>query len=241
MTDSTGGRSVQRTAVTAGVLVALLVGQALVQRSFERAWPRPNIEQLLYLPSGRHNKALTLGFSNLAADILWIRAIGYFGGHALSDHEYPWLFHILDQVITLDPPFRYPYLFGGIALAVERESGEESIALLTKGMAQYPGDWRFPFYIGFNAFYHLHDAERAALYMRHAATLPGAPEYVSRLAASLLATSGRLAAAVRFLETLAEGTRDEAARENIRAKIEALRAGRIPESLQAFLAGKRAP
>ena len=230
-----------RTSGTIVILVFLLAAQALVQRSFERAWPRRVYEELLYLPSGRHTKVLTLGFSNLAADLLWIRAIGYFGGHALTDRDYPWLFHILTQVTEIDPPFRYPYLFGGITLAVERESGEESIALLTRGMAQYPGDWRFPFYIGFSAFYHLHDAERAALHMRHAATLPGAPEYVSRLAASLLATSGRLAAAIRFLETLAEGTRDEAARQNIRAKIEALRAGEIPKPLQAFLDGKRAP
>lgn len=230
-----------RAVATAGLLVALLAGQALIQRSFEAAWPKRNIEQLLYLPTGRHTRELSLGFSNLAADLLWIRAIGYFGGHALTDHDYPWLFSMLDQITTLDPPFRYPYLFGGIALAVERESGEESIALLTRGMAQYPGDWRFPFYIGFSSFYLLHDAERAAGFMRHAAGLPGAPEYVPRLAASLTAESGRLPAAIRFLETLAEGTRDEGARENIRAKIEALRAGRAPAALRDFLAGKRAP
>lgn len=230
-----------RTAATAGVLLALLGAQALIERSFEARWPRRNIEQLLYMPSGRHTKALTLGFSNLAADVLWIRAIGYFGGHALTDHDYPWLYHMLDQITTLDPSFRYPYLFGGITLAVERESGEESIALLKKGMAQYPGDWRFPFYIGFSSFYLLHDAERAAVFMRHAASLPAAPDFVPRLAASLMVESGRTAAAITFLEALAEGARDQTARDNIRAKIEALRAGHAPESLREFLSGGKAP
>lgn len=233
-----GGR--WRTAATALALLLALGAQAGVQRSFERAWPQRRFEQLMYVPTGRHLKALTLGFSNLAADVLWIKAIGYFGGHALSDREYPWLHHILDQVTTLDPSFKYPYLFGGIVLAVERESAEESIALLTKGMTQYPGEWRYPFYIGFNAFYHLHDPERAALFMRHAASLPGSPEYVPRLAASLMAESGRVAAAVLFLETMAEGSRSESERANIRRKIEALRAGRIPESLKGFLSGQRA-
>ena len=108
-------------------------------------------------------------------------------------------------------------------------------------MTQYPGDWRFPFYIGFNAFYHQQDPERAAAYMRYAASLPGGPEYLPRLAASLTAESGRVEAAIRFLTTLAEGARDESARANILQKIEDLRAGRAPESLRGFLGGKRTP
>lgn len=242
MKEATGssGRRV-RTAAAALLIVGALAAQAGVQRSFETAWPGHNLEQFLYLPSGRHTKALTLGFSNLAADVLWVRAVGYFGGHLLTDGEYPWLYSILVQVTTLDPPFRYPYLFGGMALALKPETGAESIAMLARGMTNYPGDWRYPFYMGFNAFYNQRDPERAASLMRYAASLPGKPEYLPRLAASLLAESGRVDAAVRFLETIAEGTRDETTRENIRRKIEDLRANRLPEPLKAFLAGQRAP
>jgi hypothetical protein len=225
----------------AGVLLALLGAQALAQRSFERAWPDRGVEQLLYLPSGRHLKTLTLGFSNLAADALWIKAIAYFGGHALTDREYPWLFHILDMVTTLDPPFRYPYVFGGIVLSVEAESSDKSIALLSKGMLQYPGDWRFPFYIGFNCFYHQQNPEKAAAYMRYAASLPGRPQYLPRLAASLMAESGRLQAALFYLETMAAGSRDENERAMIAEKIADLKAGRVSEGLRRFLAGERAP
>lgn len=234
------GRGGKRAAVAA-CLGLLLLGQALAQRSFERAWPRRAFEQQLYLPSGRHLKAFALGFPDLAADLLWIRAIGYYGGHTLTDREYPWLHAILDQVTNLDPAFRFAYLFGGIVLAVEQATGEQSIALLRKGMTQYPGDWRFPFYIGFDCFYHQQDPERAAAYMRYAASLPGSPEYLPRLAASLMVESGRVEAAIRFLATLAEGARDESARAAILQKIEDLRAGRTPESLRAFLAGEKAP
>jgi len=238
---TSGARGGARTAVVAAALALLLLGQALVQRAVERGWPRRAFEQQLYIPSGRHLKAFSLGFTDLAADLLWIRAIGYYGGHALTDREYPWLHNILDQVTNLDPAFRFPYLFGGIVFAVEGSTGEQSIALLRKGMAQYPGDWRFPFYIGFTCFYHQQDPERAAAYMRYAASLPGGPEYLPRLAASLTAESGRVGAAIRFLATLAEGARDESARAAILEKIEDLRAGRAPESLRAFLAGKKAP
>lgn len=223
------------------LLVGLLAAQALLQRSFERAWPRQRLEQLHFLPSSSHLKTMSLGFTDFSADYLWIKAIGYFGGHALTDREFPWLYYILDQVTSLDPDFRYPYLFGGIVLAVEQEASAESMALLSKGMVRYPGDWRFPFYIGFSQFYHRQDPELAARYMRYAATLPGRPAYVPRLAASLLAETGRLETALRFLETLAEGTRDETERATIAEKIAQLRAGRVPESLRNFLAGKRAP
>ena len=242
MRVATGGAGRRlRAVVLALLVVGSLAAQAAVQRSFETAWPHRSFEQFLYLPSGRHTKALTLGFSNLAADVLWVRAVGYFGGHMLTDLEYPWLYRILVQVTTLDPPFAYPYLFGGMALSLKAESGDESIAMLSRGMTNYPGDWRYPFYIGFNAFYNQRDPERAAYLMRHAASLPGSPEYLPRLAASLLAGSGRLDAAVRFLETMAEGTRDESARANIYRKIGDLRANRLPEKLKAFLAGERAP
>jgi hypothetical protein len=236
----TSGRRL-RAAAAALLIVVALAAQAAAQRAFEAAWPRRSVEQFLYLPSGRHTKALTLGFSNLAADALWIRAVSYFGGHILTGSEYPWLNSILVQVTTLDPAFTYPYLFGGMALSLKPETGNESIAMLTRGMTNYPGDWRYPFYIGFNAFYNLHDAPRAAALMRYAASLPGSPEYLSRFAASLLAESGGIESAVRFLEIMAEGTRDESARASIRGKIEDLRAGRIPENLRAFLAGEKAP
>jgi len=242
MNNSSGNAGPRaRTGAAVLLIVCVLAAQAGVQRSFEKAWPIRSFEQLLYLPSGRHTKALTLGFSNLAADVLWVRAVGYFGGHVLTDNEYPWLYRILVQVTTLDPPFTYPYFFGGMALALKPQSGNESIAMLTRGMINYPGDWRYPFSIGFNAFYNQHDPDRAASLMRYAASLPGGPEYLPRLAASLLAETGRVGIAIRFLETMAEGTRDASARENIYRKIEDLRANRLPENVRAFLAGGRAP
>lgn len=225
----------------AGALAALLAAQALVQRGFDERYPQQRFEKLLYVPTGAYLEVLSLGFRPLLADLMWMKAIGYFGTHSLTDRSYPWLYHILDQVTALDPAFRYPYYFGGIVLTVEAEAAESSIRLLRKGMRQYPGDWRFPFYTGFAYFYHLHDAERAAVFMNLAATLPGAPEYLPRLAASLMARAGRLEAAVRFLETVAEGTRDEWVRRRIEDKIRSLREGRVPAALEDFLAGKPAP
>ena len=210
-------------------LVALLLVQGLLQVNFEKRHPDRRVENLLYLPSGEHLKVMSLGFRTLMADALWVKAIGYFGGHRLADQEYPWLHHIL-----------HPYLFGGLVLSVEGGDPEKAIALLRKAMYHYPGDWRFPFYIGFNYFSYLKDPAAAAEYLQVAATLPGHPEYLPRLAASLLTKAGRVEAAIAFLATLARNTRDEGVRAGLHQKIESLRAGKIPDGLEGFLSEESA-
>ena len=113
----------------------------------ERRHPQRRIENLLYLPKSGHLKEMSLGYETVFADILWMKAIGYFGGHTLTDKEYPWLFHILDQTTSLDPLFHHAYTFGGVVLAVEGDSGEtlaQSIALLKKGMASWERPPRRP-------------------------------------------------------------------------------------------------
>ena len=134
-------RNAARTGIPlAFFLVAILSLAALqtgLQRVFEERYPSRRIENLLYLPTGENLKVMSLGFRSLLADALWVKAIGYFGGHNLTDREYPWLHHILDTVTTLDPLFRHPYLFGGIVLGVEEGDPAKSIHLLRKGMSYY--------------------------------------------------------------------------------------------------------
>jgi len=230
-------RKTARQFLIVAVIALLGMTQALFQAGFERRNPHRQIENLLYLPKSGYLKEMSLGYRTVFADILWIKAIGYFGGHTLTDQEYPWLFHILDQTTSLDPLFHHAYTFGGVVLAVEGDSLAQSIALLRKGMTYFPGDWLLPFYIGLDSFYYLKDPVVAADYIKVAATLPGHPEYLPRLAASLLSRSGRLPAAIAFLTTVAENTEDEHVRRGLYEKIEDLKAGIIPERLEGFLSG----
>jgi hypothetical protein len=231
------GKKIARQCLIVAAIALLGVAQALFQSGFERRNPYRHIENLLYLPKGGHLKEMSLGYQTVLADILWMKAISYFGGHNLTDQEYPWLFHILDQTTSLDPLFHHAYTFGGVVLAVEGDSIAQSIALLRKGMDYFPGDWILPFYIGLDSFYYLKDPVVAADYIKVAATLPGHPEYLPRLAASLLSRSGRLPAAIAFLTTVAENTEDEWVRQGLYRKIEELKAGIIPKRLEGFLSG----
>ena len=204
----------------------------LIQTYIDRSFDRDREERLLYLPSGHYLKPASLGFDSLIADLLWIKAIGYFGGHYLTDRSYKWLYHILDLVTTLDPHFKYPYEFGGVILALEGGNPDQSTALLQKGTQYFPEYWRLHFYLGFNYFYYHKDLKQASYYITKAAQLPGRPAYLPKLAASLLAQSGEEESALAFLRQLYKSTEDEWLKEQIRKKMEALLEGKLPETLK---------
>ena len=44
--------------------------------------------------------------------------------------------------------FVVPYLLGGVVLGESQRHGRAAVALLERGRAEFPADWRFPFYIG---------------------------------------------------------------------------------------------
>ncbi len=217
------------------LLVSLAGSAVLLQAGLGERFPRRKVEKLLYLPNGKYLKPAVLGYDLITADYLWLKTIGYFGGHYMADKKYPWLAHILNLVTDLDPRFRAAYYFGGIVLAIETQQVDESTALLKKGMRNFPAVWKFPFFVGFNYFYYKGDAATAAAYISRAATLPESPEYLPRLAASLYAKAGRTEDALAFLETMERTVEDERLRSNIRRKIEDLLAGRTPKSLDQIL------
>lgn len=208
------------------------------QRLIETDYRRRKIEKLLYLPTGKFIKPAVLGYDDFAADYFWLKTIGYFGGHYMADHKYPWLAHILNLVTDLDPRYSIAYYFGGVVLAVEANDVAASTALLKKGMRNLPDRWKYPFFIGFNSFYYEADLATAAVYIEKAATLPGHPEYLPKLAASLYARAGKVEAAIEFLERVYDSLEDERLRSNILAKINDLKAGRLPVGLEKILKDK---
>ena len=203
-----------------------------IQTFIDHSFYRDKEERLLYIPSGKFLKPICIGFDNFVADLLWIKAIGYFGSHYLTDRSYKWLYHILDLITTLDPLFRYPYEFGGIVLALEGGNPEQSTAIMKKGIEHYPEYWRLHFYIGFNYFYYHKDLKNGSYYITKAAQLPGHPRYLPKLAASLLTQSGEKETALSFLKQLYENTDDEWLKNQIKMKMDALEAEKLPETLK---------
>lgn len=178
--------------------------------------------ELAYLPKGEYLKLAVLGYRQITADVLWLRAIQNFGGRAQTKQGYRAAYHAVDVLTDLDPRFAYAYQVAGTILAVWAGLVEESVAILNKGMNRNPTVWQFPFYLGYDYYYELHDPATAAEYFRAASTLPGAPSYLPKLAARMTAEAGSPDVAIEFLQRLLLSTQDERLREGLTQRMREL-------------------
>jgi hypothetical protein len=221
-------------------LIAALFSLALLSQhelEVERAdWP-PR-EEILHLPRADVLRLMSLGFREFAADLVWLRAIGYFGEHLLYDRKYDWLEKYLDTVIALDPEFRIVYRYAGAVMMynlriITRDAVERSNHYLELGYRRFPKDWEFPFTICSNYLFELprfaKDAaekrrfqETGAEYCREASVLPGALPYLSSMAGSFLSKLGKRQLARQHFRELILRTEDPRIRAKLQQKYAAL-------------------
>lgn len=168
-----------------GLLLAVLV-----QGRIEASRPAGAVHPLLYLPSGKYLKAVSLGFDGLLADMIYLWSIQYYGNFDIKD-RYSYLEHIYGQVITeLDPHYLDPYLVGALIMSAEARQPEMALRLLDKGVNNNPDQWIVAFEAGFLCYDELHDYQRAAYYFRRASEIPGAHPLVRRLYAEMYNRAG---------------------------------------------------
>ena len=200
----------------AGAALALVLAASALLRARESAYPvRESPERVLYLQSGRTADRLALSFDALAADIYWIRAIQHFGRDRKSrrvEGRFELLQPLLDLTTSLDPHFNIAYRFGAIFLALDPPDGparpDHAIALLEKGLRHNPDRWQYAFDIGFVHYWSARDFQAAADAFDRAAAMPGAPEWIRPLAATVRVETGDRSSARRVLQEL---TRSEVA------------------------------
>lgn len=184
---------------------------ALLQKKIDATFIllQPNDESR-YLPSGKFLKGAALSYDELLADLLWIKAIGYFGEHFDTDKDYTWLAHILDIVTTLDPAYEEVYELGGVIFTTELNNVDSSIKILQKGMdnvpRHHPRYWYLPFFTAFNYMYYKADYQMAAKYLEQAATFPNSPAYLPLLVGRLYANTDNPGLALPFLEEMLDKT-----------------------------------
>jgi hypothetical protein len=192
-------------ALVGGAVLALAAAVGL-QVGRDAAFPeRQRVNQrLLYAVSGNAARRMALEFDALAADVYWVRAIQHYGGDRLSRdgrRKFELLYPLLDLATALDPYFTIAYRFGAIFLGEAAPGGpgrpDLAIALLRKGIAAQPAKWQYPHDLGFVYYWHLHDPAAAATWFHRAGMLPGAPNWLQPLAATVLAAHDRTSA--RFL------------------------------------------
>jgi len=186
-------------------------------------------EDRYYLPPPVWLQAFSLGYNEALADVLWIKAVVYFGGlykrstradnrgtterrSAVHTARY------VTAITDLDPHFVKAYVIGSRFVLYHKrklmkETVEAAIEVLERGAEVFPDNGEIAFSLGFFYYYELPpqlddrdqrraSRERGASLLRRAATMDGAPPYTGLLGARIMRREGLDELVVEHLETL---------------------------------------
>jgi hypothetical protein len=243
-------------------LLVLLCFLCLIplQRSLDlRGGSERALGEVLFLPSGRVLRQLSLGYDGLLADVYWTRVVQYFGGKRVAHStEFKLLGPLLQITTVLDPHLIIAYRFGSIFLADKppRGAGEplEALALLHRGIVANPEYWRFWEDVGFVYYWDLKDYAAAARAFQAGSERPGAMTWMRALAAKVAAEGGELGTSKFLWSEIARQAGNEQIRKNAEEHLMAIQAtedigklnelvalynqrqGQPPRSLQALVA-----
>ena len=146
--------------------------------------PRKKIPgaSIIFIPSGKYLKYATLGYSSLAADLVYIWAIQYYTTYTVVD-RFQNLEHIFSIIAELDPRYIDPYEVGALIAVNEAKDLKLAYKILDMGLAKNPDQWIFPFEAGHYA-QRAKDYDTARKYYEKTMKIPGAPDIAKRLYAA---------------------------------------------------------
>ncbi len=129
--------------------------------------------EMMYFPSGVFLKGAICDFDMFVANFVWLRAVQYYGHHALTDYHYPWLAHIFNVLFSLDPKFVKAHRFGGVLISEDGGKPLVAIELLKKAVLHNPKTWELTYDIGFINYAILRDYHEGGKYFRLASLYEG--------------------------------------------------------------------
>jgi tetratricopeptide (TPR) repeat protein len=179
------------TSLVAVLLVVLFAGTVLCRSQVEKLRGKEvTLEEVLYMPSGKSVKRLSLGYSSLLADIYWTRAVQYFGEKSNQrSMRYDLLYPLLDITTDLDPHLIVSYEFGSLFLSQPPPEGagqpEKAVALVEKGIRENPSYWRLYFTLGFIHYLDRRDYKAASEAFFKGSEVPGALPWMKVMAARM--------------------------------------------------------
>ncbi len=155
-------------------------------------------------------KRFSFGFSDLYADVLWLRliqdidycsfhaGIPVYDGKSLYKCDRGWSYKMTEAITELAPKFLKPYRAAGPILSVIMSDKLGAKKIYDKGMRNFPNDWRLHFSAGYHYLFELRDGAGAAKILKKAAD-NGGPQWLYSLAASQYQKHGRLLLAKQVL------------------------------------------
>ena len=233
-----------RTILTAGLLaLAFTLVYRLHAGVVHRRDRLPPEQDLHYLPEPAALRAMSLGYTELAADLIWMRQLIYFGEEFTSKGDFRYLDRYLRTAIALDPNFRRVYAWAGIAhtasgVNVTNAAVRQSNEFLELGLRRFPDDWELNFMLGVNYIHELKTTDerqrlawrlKGAEHIRRAALTGSGPAWLPVLVATILTKGGETQAAIRHLEEILLTTEDEAVRTHVTNKLRQLQRAALPD------------
>jgi len=222
------------------ILALAAASDGLRASAHERYRSAQRYEDVYYLPPAEWLPVLSLGWDEAAADLLWMRALVYFGEEFQHSSGLRYVFDYGDAIVTLDPHFRAAYRWMGMAalyrpVEITTDDVERAVAFMQRAEALFPEDGELAWNIGAALVFELpgmlgddpeairRARERGLPYLMKAVRLGAAPEWAALTNASLLAQIGRREQAIRHLVQMHGLVDDPATRTQIEERIRALR------------------
>lgn len=212
------------TKTTICLLFTLLASASLSLNTIDLKETRTkfNVDEALYLPNGNALQTIAMGFNNVLSDILWFNTISYFGKHFRTDQSYPLLSHMCNVVVDLNPKAQHVYRFCAIMIAWELNQAQQSNAILTKAIDEFPDNWFFLYLRGFNYLYFLNDTARAHEDLTVAASKPNVHPMVKDLASKQSSELEDPALAIRTIQGLIRGAPDPSMKYALEKRLQVL-------------------
>ncbi len=208
---------------------------------------------VIYVPDERVSRLTMLGYDQAAADLLWLRTLGYFGAHFSTDRRYEWLEFFIDQIISFDPLFKKVYHWAGANVLYGRQFTNENVRLSNRfyeqALVRFPEDYEAAYRLGLNYYIELRAKdpakkrrfqEKGLEYLEMAANMPDAPHRLRNLVASIAVRGGAISIGLQYLLDQLVVETDPGRRAGLKARIARLKAGVNTEELAAAAAEFRA-
>ena len=242
-------RGLKYASTTAGVLALLVCGNALRANASATFVAHQTYEDVYYLPPTSWLKPLSLGFHDALADLIWMRALVYFGDEIMHHGTVAHAFDYTEAMIELAPDMRPAYSWiatsglyhsGGTITAAD---AERVASILERGLRVFPDDGELEWELGATYSYELpplltdeaarvRAKARGLPHLQRAARLGAGPPWLALSNATQLIRLGQAERALAHLEEMYATVTDEDARAEMAARIAQLRSDAYAEAFE---------
>jgi len=230
----------QITVVFSVLLIACIAGSVLLLRGLDRLRSHATLEEVLYIPSPKAIKRLSLGYDGVLADIYWTRAVQYFGNkHNVGAENFNLLAPLLEITTALDPHLVVAYEYGSNFLAPQPPNGagmpDRAIKLDEFGIRNNPDEWRLYYNLGFIYYTELHDYAHAADAFSRGSRVPHAHPFLKILAGQMAEHAGDLQTARAMWSLTYDTAQEKSIRANAATHLRALQVDEEVSALEAVV------